>query len=427
MFEFEGFGRRLQQLRKEKGMTQEELANRLGVTGQAVSKWENGQSYPDITSIPTISTVLGTEIDFLFGKRESKTDAKFPPVYEGLPFVHSFQNVACYSAKTAAAAEGSGVRFADGSTAELSSRLVNNEGVGEIRLLAADDFDPQIDMAVTSKELEFGPVDSVDVEVFYNRSEIIRSSDGKSRVRAKGDARFIAMLNARADDGTLSVRFDEKEGYDGPAGSNSVTIEIPRETGRSASVQINKTGTLVSEVNHFDNGDLQVNGAGSVTMKGFGRCRAAINGSGTITAIDAGEANLSVNGSGCLSWENIRRAAVTINGSGDAYVGCAVSFGATVNGAGDVTLKLLNGQAGDGDFSVNINGSGNVCVGGGSCQTFDAIISGAGEIDASGVTARRASIVIAKEGNVTLGRVTERSTEQIKRKGTIHILQRGNP
>ena len=41
------FGEKLQKLRKEKGMSQEELAARLHVSRQAVSKWENDQGYPE--------------------------------------------------------------------------------------------------------------------------------------------------------------------------------------------------------------------------------------------------------------------------------------------------------------------------------------------------------------------------------------------
>ncbi|MDR1669547.1 MAG: DUF2807 domain-containing protein [Oscillospiraceae bacterium] len=279
-------------------------------------------------------------------------------------------------------------------------------------------------MTVTEKELEFEPADSVDIEVFHSRSEIIRSSDGKSRVRAKGDARFISMLNAAVTGGTLTVRFDGKDGYEGS--DNTVVIEIPHETGRRAAIQMNGTGTLVSEINHFNTGDLQVNGSGSVTMRGFVECRAIINGSGDITAIAAGNANLCISGSGCMKWENIQHAAVTINGSGDIEAGCAVSLNAVINGSGDIDLGLLNGQAGDGYFSAKINGSGDIRVGEGNCQSFDAEISGVGEIDASGVTARRAAIVISKDGAVTLGRVTERSAEQIKHKGTIKILNRGH-
>ena len=67
MFDFEGFGQRLANLRKSKNMTQGEFADRLGVTAQAVSKWENDLSYPDITLIPTIATIFDVEVNDLFG------------------------------------------------------------------------------------------------------------------------------------------------------------------------------------------------------------------------------------------------------------------------------------------------------------------------------------------------------------------------
>ena len=47
----ESFGSKLAECRRNKNFTQEELANRLGVTPQALSKWENGLSSPDISMI----------------------------------------------------------------------------------------------------------------------------------------------------------------------------------------------------------------------------------------------------------------------------------------------------------------------------------------------------------------------------------------
>lgn len=52
-------------LRKEKGLTQQELADKLNITDKAVSKWERGLSYPDITSISTLASVLGVESSYL--------------------------------------------------------------------------------------------------------------------------------------------------------------------------------------------------------------------------------------------------------------------------------------------------------------------------------------------------------------------------
>ena len=52
-------GKRIQELRKGKGWTQKDLAERLSVTDKSVSKWERGQSLPDITLINPLADILG--------------------------------------------------------------------------------------------------------------------------------------------------------------------------------------------------------------------------------------------------------------------------------------------------------------------------------------------------------------------------------
>jgi len=63
-------GKRIAQCRKGLGLTQDQLAEKLGVTAQAVSKWENDQSCPDITMLPKLSEVFGISSDVLLGIRE---------------------------------------------------------------------------------------------------------------------------------------------------------------------------------------------------------------------------------------------------------------------------------------------------------------------------------------------------------------------
>lgn len=63
----ETLGKRIIAHRKRLGMTQDRLAEQLGVTAQAVSKWENDQSCPDITMLPKLAEIFGISIDALLG------------------------------------------------------------------------------------------------------------------------------------------------------------------------------------------------------------------------------------------------------------------------------------------------------------------------------------------------------------------------
>ena len=64
----------LRELRRKKGVTQEELANRLCITAQSVGKWERGEGYPDITLLPSIALYFGVTTDELLGVDRAKID-----------------------------------------------------------------------------------------------------------------------------------------------------------------------------------------------------------------------------------------------------------------------------------------------------------------------------------------------------------------
>ena len=61
-------GKRIMQHRKNMGLTQDQLAEKLGVTAQAVSKWENDLSCPDINMLPRLAELFGTTTDALLGR-----------------------------------------------------------------------------------------------------------------------------------------------------------------------------------------------------------------------------------------------------------------------------------------------------------------------------------------------------------------------
>lgn len=76
-------------LRREKDLTQEALAAQFGVSAQAVSKWENGLSCPDVMMLPEIADYFGVSVDALFGRAAAGTAASAAEpavVYHELPW-----------------------------------------------------------------------------------------------------------------------------------------------------------------------------------------------------------------------------------------------------------------------------------------------------------------------------------------------------
>ena len=59
-------GNKIRELRKQRGITQEQLAESIGISFQAVSKWENNIALPDITLVPVLASYFGVSMDELF-------------------------------------------------------------------------------------------------------------------------------------------------------------------------------------------------------------------------------------------------------------------------------------------------------------------------------------------------------------------------
>ena len=84
-------------LRKKKKITQDELASFLGVTKASVSKWENGQSMPDILLLPEIATYFDVTVDMLLGYEPQLSKEQIQKMYKelgedfaSLPFEDAF-------------------------------------------------------------------------------------------------------------------------------------------------------------------------------------------------------------------------------------------------------------------------------------------------------------------------------------------------
>ena len=86
-------GARILRRRKEKGLTQEALANQLGVSNQAVSKWEGDVCCPDLQLLPLLADTLELSLDELFGResmaktaQKAEADSQILPIAVELPW-----------------------------------------------------------------------------------------------------------------------------------------------------------------------------------------------------------------------------------------------------------------------------------------------------------------------------------------------------
>ncbi|MGG7058190.1 helix-turn-helix domain-containing protein [Clostridium tertium] len=71
MFNMKNVGRKISLLRKEKNLTQMELADMLNISYQAVSNWERGETMPDISKLPEIAQIFDTSIDNILGNNST--------------------------------------------------------------------------------------------------------------------------------------------------------------------------------------------------------------------------------------------------------------------------------------------------------------------------------------------------------------------
>lgn len=86
------FGENLKRLRKGRDLTQESLADFLGVTFQAISKWERGEGYPDITTLPIIASFFNISVDELLGINQAKIEEEITTLLDEYDNLSSSQS-----------------------------------------------------------------------------------------------------------------------------------------------------------------------------------------------------------------------------------------------------------------------------------------------------------------------------------------------
>lgn len=408
MLDMDKFGQLIMDKRKKAGLTQESFAARLGITPQAVSKWENGLTFPDVTLFPMIAQILDVPIATLFGEKEPPLTkafvAKFEDTYRGLPLVYKSENSACYSAKAVMKIdeEARTVYFTDGSYGDLSSRTVKNCGAGEIYIKKAEKYDCNdgIDENTPNEISEFlEKFDTVRVSVACSCDVYI--NEGKERkLSAKGSKRFIASLKYRIENKELLVEMRPKNDRSF-GGENRIDIWMDISKGKGIYTVVNGSALCRCQPS-FEHASISINGSGDFALSEVDELRATVNGSGNIK-IDRVHKNSHM----------------TVNGSGDISVNTARDTHLSVNGAGDMNVNNAEGE-----LHIKVAGAGDVKAGG-HVDKLCCRISGSGDIKCEDLSADEAEIYAENSSRVHIGRIVKSSVEKIGDQAELRVDKRG--
>lgn len=394
-------GVRIAQLRKERNLTQDALSQKLGVSPQAVSKWEAGIGCPDIALLPVIADAFGVTINDLFCDDMTPIGAveeenfSFPAEHGNLKLVAELNNRACY-ADMEGEIEGSVVRFDDGSEANFEEMVVINRGKGNILLRTSDDFgtnDWKSDKGTVSQnnENEKGTgIDSLDFDLAGACDITIdQSKDGKTHWKADGPVSFMKNLSIEREGSTLVICLNSYKtnkifglGFGNTRNSGTITLSVADPVLKSLNAKIKGSANIGS-------------------------------------AIKVDEANVMITGSGNTTLGEVKSLQLKVAGSGDCDFGEVEDASISIAGSGDVKIRELSKTG-----YVRIAGSGDVSILSGEAERLEISVFGSGDIDAKHLTVDELDIEMNGTGGAVIGRVRSHSVERISRASDLKILYR---
>lgn len=465
MYDLTGLGARIRQLRIQKGFTQEGFARELGISAQAVSKWETGVGCPDIGMLPLIANVLETTIDSLFSEPEPLAEpiAELEPV-EPVPGelsptcreieeekpdvreVFSAFNLVCLSDMTPERIDGLTVCFPDGSSADLGTRTIVNYGGGIIKIQEnaqkkqphATNISPVFEEEIV-KQVESALQES-QIDGLENLGDLI--SEQIHRALQKKSATFVPDFHQDSkseltwngtdiDSLDLSVSGSAQVSvHNGTPGQWSVIARGQREFLDSLRCiedgNVLKIESLPYRAQNFFSRhmkntidictgfaqgvelDVKVRGSGKFTCEpAFQSSRVSISGSGDVEMGDAGNFICSVSGSGDITFVSAKNAVLTVSGSGDIQGGRVEGVSELkISGSGDAELGAASGQ-----LSCRVSGSGDVELGETDLEYLSVLVSGSGDISAGTGKADRLELTLHGAGSfdgeqITAGELT---------------------
>ncbi len=437
MYDLSGLGLRIRQLRMQKGFTQDSFAKELGVSAQAVSKWETGAGCPDIAMLPLIANILETSIDSLFTDadpepaaaiREEKPAEPVPgelvPVYTEEPepeqpgelrVVFASANLECLSDMTPESIDGLTVRFPDGSSADLKTRTIVNYGNFTIKIREAERRNVQ-------EKVEFPS--SLGDEIFREVDDVLKNSG----IYAMGDLgeALTERINRAVDKGRVYVVPEEESKKPGELSwngadidsldisvSGSVNVNVHEGTPGKWSIVARGRREFLNSLRCIEDGNLlkietlpyqstrswllggakntidictgfaqgvdldaKIKGSGNLICEpAFQSSSVSVSGSGDVELGDAGNLTSKISGSGDITFVSARNANVTVSGSGDIHAGRIEGISEVkISGSGDADLSIVTGE-----LTCNVSGSGDINIGEMDLEDLSVRISGSGD------------------------------------------------
>jgi len=429
MSNMENFKNIIAEERKRSGMTQEALATRLGITPQAVSKWENGVGYPDVTLFPLIAEVLNVPIQRLFGEKEKAVEGIIPDSYNGRKLIFSNGKRVCYSNKADPAVDENAEKcvFGDGSEADLGTGTVVNRGKGEVRIYKIEDVAPEIPCSAppTATVFERAEAHFENLELSLSMScdarvEYDPALAGSCLVHAEGDPEFIAALRVERRDGGLYVGFRSDKQYGGHGKRNKLVVFTDAKQGEKAKISISGAGDCKLPL-RFEELDLSIAGCGDIYATDCGKAGIRIAGSGNVTMKSADrDVKVSIAGSGDVTLDNVgSKLDLSIAGSGCLTAQSVAQAECSISGSGDIILKRLTES-----LSAKIHGSGDI-VCGGRIDKLKLDASGGCSFSGQDLSVENAELSSSGSANITIGAITGVSVERLSKSSKLRVGSRG--
>lgn len=413
--------------RKKKKMTQEALAALLGISPQAVSKWENGLGLPDVTLFPTLAAALGVSLEELFGVEEQNGEqGGLPGVYSGLPLVAKGERRACYTEKKLLEQNGEKLVFADGSEADLESGWASNCGAGELRIYKIEEIS-----SVSRKKYSNGlkvltksvsGFDSIHLSIARSSKVFVKKSeDKKGRLEIRASEEFLEYTTVTCENRLLKVVVKSRNHGNREDEKGEIFLFVPFESGKLLHVSL--YGDCCARVeSDFERGELRISGSGAFELGSFSEClTASIAGSGDIKGKNClGSSKLRISGSGMMKFERIENANLGIAGSGMVVSNAtAGTTEAKISGSGGLALGEVSGE-----LQMKISGSGELKAEG-ELDRLSFFVSGSGELHGDGLCVTDAELHSAGNGTIVIGRIKGRSCEKLSRRTTLKVAKRG--